>query len=76
MIFSETVTGFAATDISFAGSTVGGTLVADVTGTGPTYNVAVSGMTGTGSVVASVLAGAATDAAGNGSLVSTSTDNA
>ena len=73
--FSETVTGFAAGDISFAGSTVGGTLTATVTGTGPTYNVAVSGMTGTGSVVVSVPAGAATDAAGNASLASTSTDN-
>ena len=73
--FSETVTGFAANDISFAGSTVGGTLTAVVTGTGPTYNVAVSGMTGTGTVVVSVPAGAATDAAGNASLASTSTDN-
>ncbi len=73
--FSEAVTGFAANDISFAGSTVGGALTAVVTGAGPTYNVAVSGMTGTGDVVASVLAGAATDAAGNASLVSTSTDN-
>ena len=63
--FSETVTGFAASDISFAGSTVGGTLTAAVTGTGPTYNVAVSGMTGAGNVVVSVPAGAATDAAGN-----------
>ena len=73
--FSETVTGFAASDISFAGSTVGGTLTAAVTGTGPTYNVAVSGMTRTGNVVVSVPAGAATDAAGNASLASTSTDN-
>ena len=73
--FSETVTGFTAGDISFAGSTASGTLTATVTGTGPTYNVAVSGMTGTGSVVVSVPAGAATDAAGNASLASTSTDN-
>ena len=73
--FSETVTGFTAGDISFAGSTVGGTLTAAVTGTGTTYNVAVSGMTGTGTVVVSVPAGAATDAAGNASLASTSTDN-
>ena len=69
--FSEMVTGFAANDISFAGSTVGGTLTAVVTGTGPTYNVAVSGMTTAGNVVVSVLAGAATDAAGNLSLGST-----
>ena len=73
--FSETATGFTASDISFAGSTVGGTLSAVVTGSGPTYNVAVSGMTGTGTVVVSVPAGAATDAAGNASLASTSTDN-
>ena len=73
--FSETVTGFTAGDISFAGSTVGGTLSATVSGTGPTYNVAVSGMTGSGTVVVSVPAGAATDAAGNASLASTSTDN-
>ena len=73
--FSETVTGFTAGDISFAGSTASGTLTATVTGTGPTYNVAVSGMTGTGSVVVRVPAGAATDAAGNASLASTSTDN-
>ena len=73
--FSETVTGFTASDISFANSTVGGTLSAAVTGTGATYNVAVSGMSGVGSVVVSVPAGAATDAAGNASLASTSTDN-
>ena len=73
--FSETVTGFASNDISFVGSTVGGTLTAVLTGTGPTYNVAVSGMTTAGNVVASVPAGAATDAAGNLSLGSTSTDN-
>ena len=74
--FSETVTGFAANDISFVGSTVGGTLTAVVTGTGATYNVAVSGMTGAGNVVAIIPAGAATDAAGNASLVSTTgTDN-
>ena len=73
--FSETVTGFTASDISFAGSTASGALSAVVTGTGPTYNVAVSGMTGTGTVVVSVPAGAATDAAGNASLASTSTDN-
>ena len=74
--FSEPVTGFTASDISFVGSTAGGALTAVVSGTGPIYNVAVSGMTGTGTVVVNVLAGAATDAAGNASLASTSTDNA
>src|SRR5207248_415388 len=66
---------FTASDVSFAGSTVGGTLVASVSGTGPTYAVSVSGMNGTGTVVASIPAGAANDLAGNASLASTSTDN-
>jgi hypothetical protein len=39
------------------------------------YTVAVSGMTGDGTVFASIGAGVATDAAGNGNLASTSTDN-
>ena len=75
VVFSETVSGFAGADVSFAGSTVGGTLVAAVSGTGPTYSVAVTGMTGTGTVVASVQAGAASDAAGNASSASASADN-
>ena len=73
--FSETVTGFAAGDVSFAGSTVGGTLAAAVTGTGADLQRGGVGDDGAGTVVASVPAGAATDAAGNASLASTSTDN-
>ena len=46
-----------------------------VTGSGTTYDVAISGMTGNGSVTVSVNAGAAQDAAGNVNLASTSTDN-
>ncbi|HEU4331334.1 MAG TPA: PQQ-dependent sugar dehydrogenase [Lapillicoccus sp.] len=76
VVFSEPVTGFAATDVGFAASTVGGTLVASVSGTGPSYTVAVTGMSGNGTVVASVPAGAANDAAGNPSAGATSTDNA
>ncbi|MFN8633985.1 MAG: Ig-like domain-containing protein [Chloroflexota bacterium] len=38
-------------------------------------NVAVSGMSATGTVIATIPANAATDAAGNGSVASTSTDN-
>ena len=73
--FSEEVTGFDAADISFAGSTVPGTLVATVTGTGPTYTVTVTGMTGAGNVIASIPAGAAANTNGVTSLASTSTDN-
>jgi len=57
------------------GGTAPGTLVAVVTGGGTTYNVAVSGMTGTGTVTASIAAGRAHDAAGNANAASTSVDN-
>src|SRR5262249_55768272 len=75
--FSEAVTGFTGTDISFTGSTVGGALAAAVTDSGDhkNYTVTVTGMTSSGNVVASVVAGAATDAANNASTASTSTDN-
>ena len=72
--FSEPVTGFAAGDVDLGG-TAGGTLVAGVTGSGTTYTVSVTGMTTGGTVVASIGAGAADDAAGNPSEASTSTDN-
>ncbi|HSG87643.1 MAG TPA: Ig-like domain-containing protein, partial [Pseudomonadales bacterium] len=75
VLFSEPVFGFDAADIDFTGSTVGGTLVASVTGSGASYTVSVSGMSASGTVVATIGAGAATDAAGNASLASTSTDN-
>jgi hypothetical protein len=75
VVFSKPVTGFTASDVSFAGSTVGGTLAAAVTGSGTTYNVTVTGMAGEGTVVASIPAGAATDSAGHPSAASTSTDN-
>ena len=73
--FSEPVSGFANGDVSFTGSTVGGTLAASVSGSGASYTVSVTGMTGTGTVRASIPAGAATDAATNLSGASTSTDN-
>jgi hypothetical protein len=73
--FSEAITGFTASDISFSGSTAGGTLVATVTGSGADYTVLVSGMTTSGTVVASIAEGAAQDAAGQASAASTSVDN-
>src|SRR5207248_1916900 len=75
VVFNESVTGFTGSDISFAGSTVGGTLVATVSGTGPTYTVSVTGMNGDGNLIASIPAGAANDPAGNLNLTSTSTDH-
>jgi hypothetical protein len=49
--------------------------VGTVTGSGTTYKVAVSGMTGGGTVIASIAAGQATDAAGNPNTPSTSRDD-
>ena len=46
-----------------------------VSGSGTTYNVAVSGMTGNGTVIASLAAGVAQTGTGNLNTASTSTDN-
>jgi subtilisin-like proprotein convertase family protein len=73
--FSEPVTGFTGTDVSFTGSTAGGTKTATVTGSGTTYNVAVNGMTTTGTVIATIPAGRAFDAASNGNTASSGGDN-
>jgi LPXTG-site transpeptidase (sortase) family protein len=73
--FDEPVTGFDTSDINFTGSTAPGTLSAAIGGTGPTYNILVSGMTDSGLVVVSIPANAAVDASGNTSEASTSTDN-
>jgi hypothetical protein len=73
VIFSEPVSNFAAADV-MVGGTAGGTKTIAVTG-GPTaYVVAVSGMT-SGTVIPSIPAAAASDAAGNGSTASTSGDS-
>ncbi len=74
VVFSEVVTDFATGDVTFTG-TAPGTLVGTVTGSGTTYNVAVTGMNGNGTVIASLAAGVAHDAAGNANTASTSTDN-
>jgi uncharacterized repeat protein (TIGR01451 family) len=75
VVFSEPVTGFDGNDISFAGSTAGGSLTASVTGSGAGYTVAVTGMSGAGTVTVSIVTGAAVDPAGNPSAASTSTDH-
>jgi Ca2+-binding RTX toxin-like protein len=75
IVFSTSVTGFTGSDVSFAGSTVGGTLVAGVTGSGATYAVSVTGMSGNGTVVASIPAGAAVDSHNTPSAASSSMDN-
>ena len=72
-MFSETVTGFTTGDVTLAGTA--GATTATVTGSGTTYNVAVSGMTAQGTVVATITANKAQDLAGNNNTASTSTDN-
>src|SRR5262249_32969882 len=74
-VFSEPVQSLVASDISFAGSTVGGSLVASVSGSGPVYTISVSGITSDGLVKISIPAGGVLDLAGNANTASTSTDN-
>jgi hypothetical protein len=74
VVFSETVTGFSSSGVAISG-TAGGTKTVTVTGGPITYNVAVSGMTSSGTVIATISAGVAQDSAGNWNIASTSTDN-
>ena len=53
VVFSEAVTGFGPEDVVLSG-TAPGPMAATVTGSNTTYNVAVAGMTGGGTVVAAV----------------------
>jgi uncharacterized repeat protein (TIGR01451 family) len=71
--FSEPVTGFDAADVNLAG-TAGATTPA-VTGSGADYTISVTGAAGPGTVIATVLAGAAADDDGIASLASSSLDN-
>jgi hypothetical protein len=77
VVFTEPVTGFITGDVTLSGTADATTAtVAEIApNDGTTYSVAVSGMTADGTVIASLAAGVATDAAGNSSKASTSTDN-
>jgi hypothetical protein len=73
VVFSQPVTDFTVDDVTLDGTAGATTKV--VTGSGTTYNVAVSGMTQAGTVIASIAAGVAHDAAGNANDASASMDN-
>ena len=77
VVFNEPVSGFTSADVSLSGTA--GASSATVTEIAPndgtTYDVAVSGMSADGTVIATIAANKATDAAGNGNTASTSTDN-
>jgi hypothetical protein len=73
VLFSEPVIDFSNAGVTLSGTA--GATTALVTGSGATYSVAVSGMTGDGTVIASIAAGAVHDTALNGNSASTATDN-
>jgi arylsulfate sulfotransferase len=73
VVFSQTVVDFVAGDVTFSGTA--GATTATLTGSGSTYNVAVSGMTSPGTVIASIAGGLVHNRAGITNVASTSTDN-
>jgi subtilisin-like proprotein convertase family protein len=72
VVFSEPVSDFTAADVALSGTAAGGSR--SFTGSGTTYVVSVSGLTSDGTVIAAIAAGAAHDAAGNGSTETTTND--
>ncbi len=76
VVFSESVNDFTNENVAIGGTA--GATTAVVTGSGTTnttYNVAVSGMKSSGTVIARIDAGKAHDVAGNPNTASSSTDN-
>lgn len=71
-VFERAVTGFSRTGVQLAGTA--GATTATVTGSGTTYTIAVSGMTRSGTVIATIPEGVAS-ASGLTNLASTSTTN-
>ena len=67
------MTGFGGSDVTIGGTA--GATAAIVTGGGAAYTVAVSGMTGDGTVTVTIAAGVAVDIAGNANAASTSDDD-
>jgi hypothetical protein len=73
-VFNEPVSDFDdAADVTLGGSAGATTVV--ITGGPSTYNVAVSGMTGSGTVIVNIPSGVAADGVGNLNNASTSSDN-
>jgi ligand-binding sensor domain-containing protein/Ca2+-binding RTX toxin-like protein len=68
VMFTEPVTGLAADDFTVTGDAPGTPAIA-VTGSGTTYDVAISGLTNAGTVTVALRTGAAQDADGTPSLV-------
>ena len=75
VVFDEPVSGFETGDVTLSGTAGATTAVVTETTPGTTYDVAVSGMTSSGTVVAVVSTGVATDVDGNGNTASSTIDN-
>ncbi|MCC6458270.1 MAG: hypothetical protein IT328_25175 [Caldilineaceae bacterium] len=77
VVFDEPVVGFAGSDVSLGGTAGANNVVATeiAPNNGTTFDIAVSGMSSAGTVIATIPADVANDAAGNGNQASTSTDN-
>ena len=76
VVFNEPVTNFVTGDVTLSGAgATTGTVTETTPNNGTTYNVAVTGMNASGTVTASLLSGVASDALGNLSQASSSTDN-
>ena len=73
--FSDPVSNFTAGDVTLGGTAGANRVLVTDSGDHMTYDVAVSGMTGNGTVTADIPAGIVYDAAGNANLAAISTDN-
>lgn len=73
VVFSESITGFDASDVAMGGSASGVTwYVSEIDG--ERYRIVVTALAGDGTIAPLIAAAAATDDAGNANLASTSTD--
>ena len=72
VVFSEPVLGFVNTHVTLSGTALATTVA--LSGTGPTYNAAVSGMTKTGTVIPALAASVVQDVAGNLNAAAVYTD--
>jgi hypothetical protein len=71
--FSEAVTDFTSNDVVLTGTANASAV--NVSGSGSTYDVAVSGMTGDGTVIINIPANSAHNGSGGGNLASVNTQN-
>ena len=71
--FTEPVSGFDQTDVTLSGTAGVGAATVAVTGSAAVYDIAVSGVTGSGTVIVSVAAARAKDLAGNDNTPATAT---